>query len=86
MTAVTAVIAVVALFVVIKYGVAVGILAGAVGWLGHSYARPWATCWLCGGKPRHGGKTFSVSCRACGATGKRRRLGSRLLRGGLGKL
>ena len=86
---VTLVIAVVTLFIVARYGLAAGGLAGAAAYLVHSYRNPITTCWRCKGDPRKRswtGLSWRESCRWCGTTGKRRRWGSRLLRGGLGKL
>lgn len=58
-------------------------------WLGHSFAYPWKGCWKCAGNPKNSsssGKTFNISCIACDSTGRRRRLGSKLIRAGFGKL
>jgi hypothetical protein len=58
-------------------------------WLIHSYMFPWKSCSSCGGNPRtsdSGGKNFRVSCWRCSDSGRLRRVGSRILRGGWGKL
>lgn len=69
--------------------VAVFIGALLVLWLGHSWVYPWSSCKKCGGNPRNSdgsGSNFNIKCWWCESTGRRRRIGSRLLRGGWGKL
>lgn len=58
------------------------VLAGIALWLGHSVVWPWTACNACpGGKKRtDGGRGRSWrDCRWCGGSGKRRRLGRRLI-------
>lgn len=65
----------------------VGVLV--VLWLIHSWVFPLKICGSCKGQPRtsdSGGKNFRVSCWRCEGQGKQRRLGSRILRGGWGRL
>lgn len=55
-------------------------------WLGHSYLYPWTSCPLCKGNPRNSSKgSFNVWCKACRSSGRRRRLGARLLGRGFGQ-
>lgn len=58
-------------------------------WLGHSWVFPWKTCSACAGSPKtsdSGGKNFRISCWKCESTGRQRRVGSRIIRGGWGRL
>jgi hypothetical protein len=58
-------------------------------WLAHSWAFPLKVCGSCKGNPRtsdSGGKNFRVNCWRCHDSGRMRRVGSRILRGGWGKL
>lgn len=85
----TFVIVVVGLLIAAKYGWPLGVGAALLGYLGHAYAFPWAVCKHCGGNPRNsdkGGSNFNISCWWCESSGRRRRWGSRILRGGWGKL
>jgi hypothetical protein len=71
----------------VTIAVLVGVLV--VLYLGHSFVFPFKVCNSCGGNPRSsdsGGKNFRISCWRCESTGRQRRLGSRILRGGWGKL
>lgn len=57
-------------------------LAGIALWLGHSAFFPWTGCNACpGGKKRNDGGKGAVwrDCRWCGGSGKRRRVGKRLI-------
>ena len=83
------VIAVAGFLTAAKYGWPFGLSVLGVGWLAHSWLFPWRKCWKCGGQPANfdaSGRNYNIWCWACGSTGKRRRWGSLLLRGGFGRL
>lgn len=85
----TFLILVAALVVAAKYGWPLGIGAAVLGWLIHSFIFPWKTCLACGGNPKtadQSGNNFRISCWRCESSGRQRRLGSRIIRGGWGKL
>lgn len=91
----TAVIILAALLVAAKYGWPLGVGCGVAAWLLHGWFFPWSSCMWCSGNTKHDsetGKSWNVWCRGallgmgCGGSGKRRRLGSRLLHGGFGRL
>lgn len=85
----TFLILVAALVVAAKYGWPLGIGAAGLGWLVHSFVFPFKTCVACSGNPRvydQSGKNYRVACWKCESTGRLRRVGSRILRGGWGRL
>ena len=91
----TALIVLAALFIAAKYGWPLGVGCGVVAWLTHSYLFPITPCWACRGRTKHSsetGKSWNIWCwgsllgMGCGGSGSRRRLGSKLVRGGFGRL
>lgn len=90
----TALIVICAAFIGVKYGWPVGVGAGVLAWLVDSYFRTWEKCWICRGKTKHeskSGKTWGEWCYGdfvglgCKVTGKRHRLGAKILGRGFGR-
>lgn len=57
------------------------IAAAAIGYLVHLYAWPFKPCGRCHGSARNRGSSRRAfgSCKRCGGTGRRQRIGSRQL-------
>lgn len=78
-----------AALVAVRFGWPVGVGCLVVAWLVHSWLFPWTACPVCKGSPRHtdgSGRNYNVWCPACRSRGRRRRIGSKLLRRGFGHL
>jgi hypothetical protein len=58
------------------------IIVVALFWRWHILTYPWHDCWLCGGdtKRRTTAGSMFGTCWACGGTGRRLRIGARILR------
>lgn len=73
-----------------RYGWMYGAGALVGGWLLHSWLFPWRKCWWwwCKGNPTNydGPVNHNIWCPVCGSKGRIRRWGSRLARGGFGRL